>query len=112
SGASVVDGPPPWLVAERTAWLLDGSFDPRKVIAASRAAAEEPSNGEADPAPSVRAIARVAPFLTAQERADLNVVDAERPALIVRAAWRDGALHARLAFVDRATGAYAPFSPH
>ncbi len=32
--------------------------------------------------------------------------------MIVRAAWRDGALLARLAFVDRATGAYAPFSPH
>ena len=35
-----------------------------------------------------------------------------RPSLVVRAAWRDGALLARLAFVDRATGAYAPFSPH
>ncbi|HTD33924.1 MAG TPA: SNF2-related protein [Candidatus Elarobacter sp.] len=107
--AAVVDGPPVWVVAGRTAYLLDGTFDPRKVIAASRAA----TNGAAPPddggMPTVRAIARVAPFLTADERAGLGVVDAERPALIVRAAWREGALLARLAFVDRATGAHAPF---
>lgn len=108
--AAVVDGPPAWLVAERSAYLLDGSFDPRKVIVAARAAAEAPV--EVDAAPSVRAIARVAPFLTAQERAALGVVDAEQPALVVRAAWREGALLARLAFVDRASGAYAPFSVH
>ena len=36
----------------------------------------------------------------------------ERPALIVRAAWREGALLARLAFVDRASGAFAAFSAH
>jgi SNF2 family DNA or RNA helicase len=106
----VVDGPPAWLVAERTAYLLDGSFDPRKVIVAARAALDTPA--EEDAAPSVRAIARVAPFLTADQRKELGVVDAESAALVVRAAWRDGALLARLAFVDRATGAYAPFSPH
>ena len=108
--AAVVDGPPAWLVAERTAYLLDGSFDPRKVIVAARAALDAPA--EEDAAPSVRAIARVAPFLTADQRKELGVVDAESAALVVRAAWRDGALLARLAFVDRATGAYAPFSPH
>jgi superfamily II DNA or RNA helicase len=108
--AAVVDGPPAWLVAERTAYLLDGSFDPRKVIVAARAALHAPA--EEDAAPSVRAIARVAPFLTADQRKELGVVDAESAALVVRAAWRDGALLARLAFVDRATGAYAPFSPH
>ncbi|MEA2784959.1 MAG: hypothetical protein QOF71_1063, partial [Candidatus Eremiobacteraeota bacterium] len=108
--AAVVDGPPAWLVAERTAYLLDGSFDPRKVIVAARAALDAPV--EEDAAPSVRAIARVAPFLTAEQRKELSVVDAESAALVVRAAWRDGALLARLAFVDRATGAYAPFSPH
>jgi superfamily II DNA or RNA helicase len=106
--AVVVDGPPMWLVAERTAFLLDGAFDPRKVVAAARSAAGAPP--QEDAVPSVRSIARVAPFLTAQERADLGVVDAEQPALVVRAAWRDGALLARLAFVDRATGAYAPFA--
>lgn len=107
--AAVLDGPPVWLVAERTAYLLDGGFDPRKVIAAARLA-ELSHDGEA--APSVRAIAKVAPFLTADERAALGVVDATRPSLVVRAAWRDGALLARLAFADRATGAYAPFTPH
>jgi superfamily II DNA or RNA helicase len=108
--AVVVDGPPMWLAAERTAYLLDGGFDPRKVIAAARNA----TNGAPaeDAVPSVRAIARVAPFLTAAERSDLGVVDAEQPGLIVRAAWRDGALLARLAFVDRETGAHAPFTAH
>ncbi|MBV9407751.1 MAG: hypothetical protein JO164_02940, partial [Candidatus Eremiobacteraeota bacterium] len=108
--AVVVDGPPPWLVTERTAYLLDGSFDPRKVIGAARAAAAAEPAPEVPP--SVRSIARVAPFLTPGERADLNVVDAARPGLVVRAAWRDGALLAKLAFVDRASGAYAAFSAH
>lgn len=108
--AVVVDGPPMWLAAERTAYLLDGGFDPRKVIAAARNAANGAQTDDA--VPSVRAIARVAPFLTAAERSDLGVVDAERPGLIVRAVWRDGALLARLAFVDRETGAHAPFTAH
>jgi superfamily II DNA or RNA helicase len=107
--AAVVDGPPVWVVAGRTAYLLDGTFDPRKVIAASRAATNGAAPPDDDGMPTVRAIARVAPFLTDSERAGLGVVDAERPALIVRAAWREGALLARLAFVDRATGAHAPF---
>jgi superfamily II DNA or RNA helicase len=110
ANATVVDGPPAWVVAERTAYLLDGSFDPRKVIAAARAAANDGAGADPDGIPTVRAIARVAPFLTPEERAGLGVVDAERPALIVRAAWREGALLAKLAFVDRATGAHAPFS--
>jgi superfamily II DNA or RNA helicase len=104
----VVDGPPAWIITDRTAYLLDGGFDPRKVIAAAKSAAEAPSNG----APSVRAIARVAPFLTAEDRGELGVVDAERPALLIRAAWRDGALLARLLFVDGASGAQVAFSAH
>ncbi|HEV3088671.1 MAG TPA: SNF2-related protein, partial [Candidatus Elarobacter sp.] len=111
SDAAVVDGPPPWLVAERAAYLLDGSFDARRVIAAARAAAAAPVESDGV-VPSVRAIARVAPFLTPEERADLGVVDVERPGMLVRAAWREGALLARLAFVDRAGGAFAPFSAH
>jgi superfamily II DNA or RNA helicase len=110
AGAFVLDGPPPWLIAERTAYLLDGAFEPRKVIAAAKAAAEATPAEEQQP--STRTIARVAPFLTASERAALNVDDSARPALLVRAGWRDGALVARLAFSDRATGAYAPFSAH
>ncbi len=111
--AAVVDGPPAWLVAERCAFLLDGSFDARKVVAAARAAAGEASDAvDATEAPSIRAIARVAPFLTGEERADLGVVDVQRPALVVRAAWRDGALAARLAFLDRDSGGFATFSPH
>ncbi len=107
ASATVLDGPPGWLVAERTAFLLDGSFDPRRVIAAARPS----TNGavETDAVPSVRAIARVAPFLTAEGRASLGVTDVQQPGLLVRAAWRDGALLARLAFLDRATGAFAPF---
>jgi intein/homing endonuclease len=106
--AVVIDGPPVWLVADRTAYLLDGGFDPRRVIAAAKAAKDEPPQA----VPTVRAIARVAPFLTAEDRAALGVVDAERPSLVVRAGWRDGALFARLQFVDAATGAQAAFSPH
>jgi len=107
--AAIVEGPPAWVVMGRTAYLLDGTFDPRKVIAASRAATNGAAPADDGGMPTVRAIARVAPFLTDRERAGLGVVDAERPALIVRAAWREGALLARVAFVDRATGAHAPF---
>ncbi len=108
--AVVIDGPPAWLVADRTAYLLDGGFDPRRVIAAAKAA--ELATASAESAPSVRAIARVAPFLTAEDRAALGVVDAQRPLLVVRAGWREGALLARLQFVDAASGAQAAFSPH
>ena len=110
AGAIVVDGPPVWLVADRTAYLLDGAFDPRKVIAAAKTAAA--ANGAVDDAPSMRSIAKVAPFLTADERAALGVVDAPRPGMVIRAAWRDGALLARVAFVDLASGAYTAFNPH
>ncbi len=108
--AIALDGPPPWLIADRTAFLLDGSFDARKVIAAAKAL--ETAEFEPDGAPSVRAIARVAPFLSDAERAALGVVDVVRPGLLIRAGWRDGALLARLTFVDRAEGASAPFSAH
>ena len=51
-------------------------------------------------------------FSTADDRAALGVVDAGAPALAARMTWRDGALFARLAFVDRDTGGRAPFSTH
>ncbi len=106
--ARVIDGPPTWLVADRTAYLLDGAFDPRRVVAAAQAAE---AHAASDALPSMRSIARVAPFLTAEERAALGVVDAADPALVIRAAWRDGALSARVGFVDRATGAYVAYHP-
>ncbi|MBV9438860.1 MAG: DEAD/DEAH box helicase family protein, partial [Candidatus Eremiobacteraeota bacterium] len=106
STALVLDGPPPWLVAGRAAYLLDGSFDARKVIAAGRLAPPA-TNGAL---PSMRAIARAAPFLSSAERRALGIVDAADQALLIRATWRDGALLARVGFVDRSSGAHAPFS--
>jgi len=118
-GARVLDGPPPWLFAGGTAYLLDGTFDVRKAIVAAEAEAEAVpgSNGAtaengAGGRPSSAAIARVAPFLSFDDRSELGVADAAAPALLARMAWRDGALLARLAFVDRATGARAAFSTH
>ena len=109
AGGVVLDGPPQWLLTARAAYLLDGTFEARRVVAAASTPGE--TNGAAAK-PTTRAIARVAPFLTAEDRAALGVVDAENPSLIVRAGWRDGALFARLAFTDRTTGATAPFSAH
>jgi len=109
SRAIVLDGPPPWLIADRTAFLLDGSFDGRKVIAAAQASSADAPDAR-NGVPSVRAIARVAPFLSDAERGSLGVVDVARPGLLIRAGWRDGALLARLTFVDRESGASAPFS--
>ncbi len=110
AAAKVVDGPPAWLVDDRTAYLLDGTFDARKVVAAAVAAnGVPPANGAR---PSTGTIARVAPFLSADDRSELGVVDAERPAARARLTWHDGALVARIAFVDRATGVTVPFSTH
>jgi len=111
-GALVVDGPPSWLVIERTAYLLDDSFDARRVVAA--AAVHLSPNGAATNGkhPSIGTIARVAPFLSAEDRRELGVVDAEAPATLARLRWSDGALIARLAFVDRKSEASAAFSVH
>lgn len=108
--ALVIDGPPSWLVADRTAYLLDGSFDARKVIAAAAAVPVRPaSNGKR---PSTAAIARVAPFLSSDDRHQLGVADATAPAARILLGWHDGALLARIAFVDRATGASVAFSAY
>jgi superfamily II DNA or RNA helicase len=111
-GALIVDGPPSWLVAHRTAYLLDDSFDAKRVVAA--AAAEMPTNGTAKNGkhPSIGTIARVAPFLSAEDRHELGVVDAEAPATLARLRWSDGALIGRLSFIDRKSEAHAPFSVH
>jgi superfamily II DNA or RNA helicase len=106
----VLDGPPRWLICDRVAYLLDGSFDVRLAIAAAKAVPKE--NGVAHPPPSMAAIARVAPFLTADDRSSLGVVDALAPALAARMNWRDGALLARLSFIDKDSGGRAPFSTH
>jgi superfamily II DNA or RNA helicase len=108
--ALVVDGPPSWLVVDRTAYLLDGSFDARRVVAA----AQIPTNGSATNGkrPSIGTIARVAPFLSADDRRELGVVDAESPAALARLRWSDGALIARLSFIDRRSSATAAFSVH
>ncbi len=116
-GALIVDGPPSWLVADRTAYLLDDSFDAKRVVAAAAAAAEvtpAATNGKAASAkkPSIGTIARVAPFLSAEDRHELGVVDAEAPAALARLRWNDGALIARLAFIDRKSEASAGFSVH
>jgi len=105
----VLDGPPAWLLHERVAYLLDGTFDAKKAIAAAEAL---PTENGVVAQPTMNAIARVAAFLSPDDRAALGVVDAKSPALVARMAWRDGALLARLGFVDRETGARAPFSAH
>ncbi len=110
AGALVLDGPPRWLIADRVAYLLDGSFDARRAIVAAEAVPAE--NGVVHHAPSTASIARVAAFLTADDRASLGVIDAGAPELAARMAWRDGALFARLAFIDKNTGGRAPFSMH
>ena len=112
-GALVVDGPPSWMVVDRTAYLLDDSFDARRVVAAA-AQTHLSTNGASSNGkhPSIGTIARVAPFLSAADRRELGVVDADAPATLARLRWSDGALIGRLSFVDRESGASAPFSVH
>jgi superfamily II DNA or RNA helicase len=103
----LLDGPPAWLATKKVVYLLDGSFDPKRVIEASRNGNGVVPNGKG---PSARVIARVAPFLPPEERSALGVSDAERPRLSVALNWRDGALVARCTFVDDATFATTAYS--
>ncbi len=105
----VLDGPPTWLFDRRVAYLLDGSFNARRIVEAARRTSEA-ANGVPSTRPSVRAIARVAPYLGSVERDELGVRDAVDPRLVTVLAWRDGALVARVAFTDRPSGARAPFA--
>ncbi len=106
ANALLLDGPPPWIATPRAAFLVDGSFDAKKAIDAARSL-----NGDvfAEP-PSPRTIARVAPFLTPEDRSALGIVDAADPSAELALGWNAGALVANVTFIDRATGARAPYA--
>jgi superfamily II DNA or RNA helicase len=106
--ALLLDGPPTWLATTAAAYLLDGSFDARRVIEAARTNGS--IEGEHGGAPSTRTILRVAPFLPEEERAALGIADAADASAEIAFGWSGGALVASLTFVDRATGVRAPYS--
>jgi superfamily II DNA or RNA helicase len=102
----LIDGPPTWVATPRSAYLLDGTFDVRKAIDAARSV-----NGAVPAANlSPRTIARVAPFLTTEDRGALGITDATAPTAEIALGWASGALVATLTFVDRTTGARAPYA--
>jgi len=104
--ALVLEGPPLWIATPRAAYLVDGTFDAKKAIEVARAA-----NGAVSGAPlTPRTIARVAPFLTQEDRGSLGIGDAAQPGAEIALGWTSGALIATLTFVDRATGAKAPYA--
>jgi superfamily II DNA or RNA helicase len=104
--AMLLDGPPAWVATRRSAYLIDGSFDAKKAIETARSANGTVEEGALTP----RAIARVAPFLTAADRASLAIVDAKSPSAELALGWSGGALVAAVTFIDRETGARVPFS--
>jgi len=104
--AFLLEGPPTWIATPRAAFLVDGTFDAKKAIDVARAA-----NGTVSSAPlTPRTIARVAPFLTHEDRGSLGIADAAQPGAEIALGWTSGALVATLTFVDRATGARAPYA--
>jgi superfamily II DNA or RNA helicase len=107
SDAIVIDGPPAWLTAHRTAFLLDGAFDARKVIDAARSVNGALLDGTT---PTPRTILRVAPFLSGDERAALGIRDAANATAELALSWTSGALVASITFVDRDSTVRAPFS--
>ncbi|MEO6991417.1 MAG: SNF2-related protein, partial [Candidatus Baltobacteraceae bacterium] len=107
--AALLEGPPTWLGDERAIYLLDGSFDARRVLEAARAA-DEHAGGPVRSRPSARTILRVAPYLTRDERETLGVVDAADPTAEVALGWSMGALVASLTFADRVSGVRAPYA--
>ena len=97
----LVDAVPMWAATHRTAFLLDETFDVKRVIEASKAGKRAPTT------PS--SVARVAPYLSKVDRNNLGIVDAERPGAEIALTWLEGALIASITFIDRATKARAPF---
>jgi superfamily II DNA or RNA helicase len=102
----LLEGPPAWFGTPHGAYLLDGTFDVKRVIEAARRNGAAP-NGKPLGAPM---IARVAPFLPPEERAALGVIDAERPKIKAVLNWRDGALVAQCTLVDEASSAQVAYS--
>ncbi len=102
----LLDGPPTWVATRRAAYLIDGTFDAKKAIEAARAA-----NGTVpDVTLGTRTIARIAPFLTDEDRGALGIADAKAPAAEIALGWSSGALVATLTFIDHDTGARAPYA--
>jgi superfamily II DNA or RNA helicase len=106
--AYLLDGPPSWLATKSAAYLLDGSFDARKVIDVARASDVA---GPANDGLSPNTVLRVAPFLPSDERAALGIVDVEAPLLRLALGWTDGALVAAANFVDRTRDVEASYGP-
>ncbi|MBV8355589.1 MAG: DEAD/DEAH box helicase [Candidatus Eremiobacteraeota bacterium] len=103
--AVVVDGPPAWLADIGGAYLLGEDFDASKARRALEAA--RGVSPQLEGRPSAATLARVAPFLAGGERAKLGIVEALDTSARLTAAWKDGALVARVTLVDRATRASA-----
>jgi len=102
----LIDGPPTWVATSQAAYLVDGTFDAKLAIDASRAV-----NGASPDVPlTPRTIARVAPFLSKEDRGSLGIADAADPAAEIAMGWTSGALVATLTFIDRATNARTPFA--
>jgi superfamily II DNA or RNA helicase len=102
----LLDGPPTWIATSRAAYLIDGTFDAKRAIEAARAA-----NGRLPDVPlAPRTIARIAPFLTEEDRGALGIADAKEPTAEIALGWHSGALVATLTFIDRDTGARVPYA--
>ncbi len=109
AGLVVIDGPPSWAATSSAIYLLDGSFDIRRVIDAARS-----RNGAVpatEPLPPPASIARIAPFLIEEDRAALGIVDAVDPVSVLELSWNRGALLAKASFFDPVTGARASVGP-
>jgi superfamily II DNA or RNA helicase len=105
--ALLLEGPPTWIASRKAAYLVDGTFDARKAIAAGRLNGATPRS---DGPPSARAIVRVAPYLSSEERQALGIAEAAEPSAELVFSWLGGALVATVTFVDRASGVRAPYA--
>ena len=102
----LLDGPPTWVATPRAAYLIDGTFDAKRAIEAARAL-----NGSVPDAPlTPRTIARVAPFLTTEDRGALGIADAVSPGAEIALGWTSGALVATITFIDRASESRSPYA--
>ena len=103
--AIVLHGPPDWIIINQSTFLLDGVFDAAAVV---RAAQQElPSSNKR---PSREDVMRIAPILAPEARAELSVVDAAEVRARVSYRWFEEALIARPCFIDKTSGATAPYA--
>ncbi len=100
----VLEGPPTWIADGQGAYLLDATLD---AVRAERAivAARKAESAPVDDKPSLETLAKVAQYLTLEERTRFGIDDVPEPKGRLSMAWHEGALVIHPQLYDEGSGA-------